>query len=317
MKNIGIIGLGGISHRVAKGVKFSKNAHLYAVASRSEEKAKQFHEQYGSEVYYSDYEELLEDNKVDLVYICTPNKLHYVQILQCLSHKKHVLCEKPLVSDMRQLDEVFTYATAQGCFLMEAEKTLFTPLNKKIRELIEEGRIGTLKHIEGSYSYAFDANGMAADHWCFSKEDGGSAYDVGVYPLCYANWFAGSDIQEIHSIKNTAALGYDTFAQALLRYENGITASVRSGWEIPMENRGYLYGSQGVIITENFWKNTEAILKTNDGEVMDIRVAMDSDFTGEIEHAVECIERGLLESPVLPYHASKEIMKVLEQIKRS
>lgn len=316
MKNIGIIGLGGIAHRVAKGVKYAKNARLYAVASRNIEKAKDFHMQYESDVYYGDYEALLQDPQVDLVYICTPNHVHAQHIKMCLKYHKHVLCEKPLVSNMKQLEEVFSCAKAAGCFLMEAEKTLFTPLNQKIRSMIQDGVIGELNYIEGSYSYRWDHEAMGDTHWCLSKEDGGSSYDVGVYPICYANYFAGSALCEIQTMKKTVDEGYDVFAQALLRYENGIVASVRSGWEINMVNKGYLYGDKGVIITENFWKNTEAVF-VKDGKETKITAKMYSDFTGEIEHAVDCIEEGLLESPVMSRYASEEIMKVLEEIKRS
>lgn len=104
------------------------------------------------------------------------------------------------------------------------------------------------------------------------------------------------------------------FTQALITYDNGVFASVRSGWKQWMDNRGVLYGSEGVIETENFWKNTKAVLKKN-GSITPIEVEMQSDFTGEVEHAVQCIEKGLLESPVLGERQSLEIMKVLEYVK--
>ncbi|MBR5317898.1 MAG: Gfo/Idh/MocA family oxidoreductase, partial [Lachnospiraceae bacterium] len=96
MKNVGIIGLGNIANRVAKGVLCSKNACLYAVASRSVDNAKSFANKYGALNYYGSYEEMLNDPKVDLVYICTPNTLHYEQIKLCFAYGKHVICEKPM-----------------------------------------------------------------------------------------------------------------------------------------------------------------------------------------------------------------------------
>ena len=147
MKNVAILGLGNIANRVAKGVICSDKANLYAVASRNIDNAKSFADKYDSYTYYGSYEEMLKDPNVDLVYICTPNAFHYEQIKLCLSHKKHVICEKPMVKDEIQVRELFAMAREQGCFLMEAEKTMFTPLNKKIKAMIEDGAIGKLHTI--------------------------------------------------------------------------------------------------------------------------------------------------------------------------
>lgn len=314
MIRVGIMGLGQIAHRVAKGIQHAKHAQLYAVGSRTIEKAEEFQKTYHAVKAYGDYEELLQDTDVDMIYICTPNSFHFEHIKAALLHGKHVLCEKPLVANSEQVKECFQLARTQKRFLMEAEKTLFTPLNQKLMQLLKEGAIGTLNYIEGSYSYPMDAAGMNEDHWCFSKEDGGSVYDVGVYPICYANWFSQGHIQSVQAVKECAPRGYDVFTQALITYDNGVFASVRSGWKQWMDNRGVLYGSEGVIETENFWKNTKAVLKKN-GNITPIEVEMQSDFTGEVEHAVQCIEEGLLESPVLGERQSLEIMKVLEYVK--
>lgn len=281
MIHVGIMGLGQIAHRVAKGICYAENAELYAVGSRSLEKAREFQRLYGAQKIYDSYERLLQD---------------------------------PQVANAEQLKECFQLARSSNLFLMEAEKTLFTPLNRKLKQLVKEGVIGQLRYVEGSYSYPIDLSEMKEDHWCFSKEAGGSVYDVGVYPICYANWFSDGCISDIQAVKDCAAGGYDMFTQALLTYDNGVIASVRSGWKQWMDNRGVLYGSKGSIETENFWKNTRAILK-RDGICTPIEVDMKSDFTGEVEHAAACIQQGLLESPILGERQSMEIMKVLEYVK--
>lgn len=315
MKNIAILGLGSIARRVAKGIEYASNATLYAVSSRDLEKAKDFAEEFKALHAYGSYEDMLRDSSIDMVYICTPNYLHFEQIMLCLSYGKHVMCEKPLVSNMEQLKTCFQEATRRNCFLMEAEKTLFTPLNQKIKAMIAEGVLGDIQYIEGSYACAMDVSAMGNDHWCFRKEDGGSTFDVGVYPICYANYFSNSVIQEIQAVKEVAKAGYDIFAQISIRYENGVMASVRSGWKQPLLNIGYIYGTKGYITSENFWKNTVAHLHI-DGQQQKIEVEQKSDFTGEVEHAVSCIEQGLLQSPILHEDASIEIMKVLEYVKK-
>ena len=179
MKNVAILGLGNIANRVAKGVLCSEKACLYAVASRKLENAKRFADKYGALNYYGSYEEMLKDSKVDLVYICTPNTLHFEQIKLCLSHGKHVICEKPMVKNEEQVRMLFALAREQGCFLMEAEKTMFTPLNKKIKEMIADGEIGKLHTIRAQYC-SDGLDGLAKDHWVLGEEFGGCAERKGV-----------------------------------------------------------------------------------------------------------------------------------------
>ena len=199
MKNVGILGPGNIANRVAKGVLCSEKANLYAVASRKIENAKSFADKYGVENYYGSYEEMLNDPDVDLVYICTPNIFHYEQIKLCLFHGKHVICEKPMVKDEARVRELFALAREKGCFLMEAEKTMFTPLNRKIKGMIAEGEIGKLHTIRARYC-SNGLDGLPEDHWVLGEEFGGCTYDIGVYPICVSHFYADSKMKEIQAI---------------------------------------------------------------------------------------------------------------------
>ena len=317
MKNIGILGLGNIANRVAKGVLSSEKACLYAVASRNIDNAKRFAEKYGASVSYGSYEEMLNDSKVDLVYICTPNTCHYQQIKLCLSHGKHVICEKPMVKNEEQVRELFVMARNCGCFLMEAEKTMFTPLNKKIKEMVEEGIIGKLHTIRAQYC-SEGLDGLSPDHWVFGEEFGGCTYDIGVYPICVAHFYANSKMKELQTetVKNPD-LKCDFGMDADIFYENGIYATVRSNWFYQAENKGkaVLVGEKGYFEIPAYWKGNKALLH-KDGVVTEIEVEMESDFEGEITHAIECIEDGLLESPVLGEEMSVEIIRVAEAVQK-
>lgn len=314
MINFGIIGLGNIAHRVAKGILCSKEAHLYAVASRSLESAENFKAQYMAEIAYSSYTELLNDPKLDVVYICTPNAFHYEQIKLCLKYKKHVLCEKPMVENELQVQELFAEARRQNCFLMEAEKTMFTPLNRKLKQMIEDGVIGKLQSIRAEYSYEVLSE-VEKDHWVLSTPMGGSSYDVGVYPISFAHFFADSNIKSLQaqSVRHPE-FPCDFGMQADVFYENGIYAFLQSNWFYTPAHKGsaVLAGETGHIEVPAFWKGTKAYLYKN-GTVEEICVDMESDFEGEITHAALCIKQGLLESPVLGEEMSLKIINVVEQ----
>ena len=148
MIRIGVYGLGKISYRVIQGILYANNADLYAVCSSNLEKANAFKEEYGARKAYDSYEEMLQDANLDMVYICTPNYLHAKHIQMALNNHKHVVCEKPMCVSSKELNACFDYAKKQNCFLMEAHKTVFTPLNQKLFEVISNGQIGQVKSID-------------------------------------------------------------------------------------------------------------------------------------------------------------------------
>ena len=310
--NIAIVGCGYIATRVAGGIMFSEG-NLYAVAARDKERARQFSLKF-PDCKYMDYDEVFSDESVDMVYISTINETHYGLIKRALESGKHVICEKPILANQEQIKEVFALAREKGLFLMEAHKTCFTVLNRLLKPIINE-KIGKLTHIYGQYCSTPDIRMMNSDR----KNElimGGARYDIGCYPLTFANYYAASEIKDftITSLEK-AGLPCDIEMTAYLVYENGVTANVKCSWIDPNPNRGILYGEKGRIEIINFWKGTEATVFYNDGTKEEIRVEQDSDFTGEVNEAVRCTQLGLSESPVMSEKASLEIVKVLEKVK--
>lgn len=310
MIRIAIMGCGKIAHRIAKGIQFFKT-ELWACASRNQQKAEEFAKLYQIPHAYT-IDECLKDEQIDLIYIAAANPAHYELTKKCLLHQKHVLCEKPFLKNSEQIQELFHLAKENHCFLMEAHKTCFTPLNQLLIQRIDE--IGPLTHIKASYCAAFDLNELSA--WNTEKEMGGAFFDIGVYPIVFANYYSQSKIASIE-VKTSFYKDYacDFEGSCKIVYQNGITADLAASWLHEKKNEGILIGEKGKIVIENFWKNTKAHLYIDDHEEV-VEVKQDSDFTGEINHAAECIEKGLLESPIMSSFASLEIMKVLEKVKQ-
>lgn len=313
----GILGCGNIANRVAYGINCASNATLYAVASRDEKKAIDYKDKYGAQVYYTDYEEMCKDENIDAIYICTPNHLHYEQIELCFKHNKNVVCEKPMVKDSKQVQELFDKAKEANCFLMEAHKTCFTPLNKLLKERLDSNELGKIISIQGDYSY--DCNGYyTPDMWAMDPEYGGSSYDVGVYPVCFCNFMTDSPIKEVIGypiLKEGHQSDFGMLSQ--IEYENGVIAQANSSWMHFTPNKGnaLILCEKGTIEVPAFWKSNKATIRSY-GKEENIIVNMESDFAGEIEEASNCIEKGLLESPVMGCKASLEIMKVIETVNK-
>lgn len=309
----GILGPGKISHRFMKGIAFANNAEVIAVSSRDKAKAQTYAEQYQIPYVYDDYEAMLKNDEIDIVYIATIPSVHFEHIMLCLKHNKSVMCEKPLLAESEQIKACFAYAKQQGLFLMEAQKAPFNYLNQEILHQIQNGLIGEVKYIEASYCY--DGFASKYDHWVFRYEDGGGMFDVGVYAIAYANLMAQSTIKNIKAMANRAITGCDVFAVALLEYQNGIKAQVKGAIELKTENKAMIYGTKGYIETYDFWKNDHATVYLDD-KCYQITVEMPTDFFPEIEHAIACVLNGLVESPIMSESASLEIMKVLEHVKQ-
>lgn len=314
MINMVVYGLGKISRRVCNGCLGAKNMNLYGFVSRDFNKATTYKEEYYAKKAYASIKDVYEDENVDVIYLCTPNYLHYEQIKEALENKKSVICEKPMVLESFQLDKLFELAKRNKVFLMEAHKTAFNPLLVKVKEMIQEGAIGDIYYIDAEYSHNILNDDPNFEQWVFGQS-GGASRDIGVYPACFSNYFAQSDIVSHYIVKSGYKdLPCDFFFQSLLEYENGIKASIKSSWLYDKDHKGtgYIYGTKGYFKIPAYWKEKEAFLIQGD-KATKIMVDFYSDFTSEIEHAAKCIESNCIESNIMSLHASKEILKAIGQ----
>ena len=120
--NWGIIGLGNMAEVISTTIDGNKDTIVYAVASRSIEKAKSFAARHGKCKAYGSYDEMLKDpnnNNIDIIYIATPVMQHYAIVKQCLLAGKNVLCEKPITYNSSEFKELLELAKENNCFLME------------------------------------------------------------------------------------------------------------------------------------------------------------------------------------------------------
>lgn len=310
MINIVILGCGHIAERIALGIQYSKG-NLYGIASRDKQKAASFAQKHHISHIYS-YEEAFHDPAVDLIYIATANPTHVKLAQKALSHQKHVIIEKPLAANSQEIKELFEIAKQNHCFLMEAHKTCFTPLQQELLKRVHE--IGPIHMINAQYCAKFNEENLK--EWNVEEKMGGSFYDVGVYPICFAHLYSQSPIKRMNFHVNTYKnFDCDFECQCQIEYENGILATLKSSWLNKEENKGILIGEKGSIEVTDFWKNTEAKIVIQ-GHEERIEVNQKSDFTGEIDHAIDCIQKGLLQSPIMSESFSIHISLVLEEMKR-
>lgn len=313
MVNMVVCGLGKISRRVSQGCQYSKNMNLYGFISSQKRKAILYKEEFHATKAFTSFEEIYVDPHVDVVYLCTPNFAHYRQIKDLLTHHKSVICEKPMVLQIQELEELFHLAKKNHVFLMEAHKTAFNPLLKEVKQIIDAGTIGKVYHIEAEYSHRILNDDIDMDHWVF-QESGGVSRDIGVYPVCFSHYMAQSELASHYTVKsNCVDFPCDFFFESLIKYKNGITANVRSSWLYDIDNKGCgtIYGTKGWIKIPAYWKGKEAYLSVGT-QTKKITVHFKSDFTGEIEHAALCIAADKTESDIVSMNFSKRILEIIE-----
>lgn len=310
MLNVGIVGIGNISTRVADGIKHAGNARLFGACSRNLKSVRNFMDEHNVHIGSDNIDEFLAIEEIDVIYICVPSPFHKVYIEKSLIAGKHVICEKPMVASKEELEYLFNLSKENNCFLMEAHKTVFTPLNAYIYDLVHnQGVIRDIISISAEYSTLSDTSDFS--NHMLDNTIGGASYDIGVYPAAFCNFMANSAISGIHT--NTITLEdkqFDHGYQSFITYQNGVTAMLNSSWLKDVKDKGtaYIIGTEGYFEIPAYWKGNKAKLHTADGNIKDITIDMKSDFTGEIEHAITCIENDQIESNIMNLKSSSQIL---------
>ena len=179
--NWAILGCGHIAKKFIRDLKLLPNAKLYAAASRDLQKANDYKNEFGFEIAYGSYAEMVNDPKVDVVYIATPHSHHREHAILCLKNKKAVLCEKAFAINKKEVLEMIACAKENNTFLMEAFWTMFQPSFKKAMEILQSGELGKLQMVRSDF--AFNAPFIEERRLYNVRLGGGSLLDIGLYPV--------------------------------------------------------------------------------------------------------------------------------------
>ncbi len=238
----GIVGAGRIvSGRFVPALQQTERAELRRVATRSPARAADF----AATCVSSRYEDVFEDPEVEAVYIATHNGLHHEQALAAMRRGKHVLCEKPLGRNARECRELADVAAASGLLLIEGFMYRSHPQLALVQRLLAEGRIGTLRTVEASFSFMLTRK----DDVRLKPEWGGGALlDVGCYCVNFARLFLGDLPRRVTAFAAfDATHGIDTSLSGVLDYGEGRHAVVSCGFDGGTRNRALLSGTEGVL----------------------------------------------------------------------
>ena len=312
----GILSTGHISHKFAEALQILPEAELYAVASRTREKADTFARRYGARHAYGSYQALADDPEVDVIYIGTPHAFHLENAVMCMRAGKAVLCEKALTINARETEEMIWVAREENVFLMEAMIPPHVPLVKKILKWVRDDRIGEIRMLRAARCIRRDFSPEARQ--LKLELGGGSLLDVGVYPISFASMIFEKPPEEVSGLGYTGQYGSDEQGAALLKYDNGAIADLVFALRTETVNDAYLYGTEGFIhIDEIFAVPERATLYDKDKRIVEV---LEEPLTGnalnyEAEEVMRCLRKGLKESPFMPLKRSLEVMRIMDRIR--
>ena len=311
----GILGAARIANKFADGLKILPNAERYAIASRSLERAEAFKEKHGFTKAFGSYEEMLADSELDVVYIATTNNLHFEHTMMCLEAGKAVLCEKPFASDLLQVKQMVDKSREKNVFLMEALWSRFVPSMIQFKEQVENGAIKRPMLLQCDFGFIspFDPyNRIYAPDL-----GGGSIPDIGIYPIFTAMYLFGKP-ESIEVMSVAAPTGTDWTTSILLKHKKKEISMLTSSFEMILDNEARVYGESGYLkLHSMFHMPTRLTLRTNDGRETDIPLNLAGNgYNYEAAEVMDCLDKGLIESPSLPHAFSIELMQVLDEVSR-
>jgi predicted dehydrogenase len=287
-----------------------------AIASRDGARAEAVASDLGIPTAHDSYDALLADDGVDAVYIPLPNGLHAEWIHAAADAGKHVLCEKPMTGSAPETQAAFDHCEEQGVTLMEAFMYRFHPLTERAAEVVEE-ELGEVRSVTSTFTFRMPDG--AEDIRIDPDLEGGSVYDVGTYAINAARLFLGEPDRVYAATDDARGCGVDTEMGAVLEYDDGPTARVRSGFETPLTQYYRVQTTDGWLRAEPTFDvdvggQTSLTYSVDGREVTETFDPADH-YRLEAEHFADCVAAG--ETPRLDRAESVNHAAVLDAVLES
>ena len=317
MIRFGIIGTNWITDKFLEAASRIDGFTLSAVYSRTEEKARSFADKYNAPHIFTDIEAMAGSGEVDAVYIASPNSLHAEQAILCMNNGLHVLCEKPLASNTKEVAQMIEAAKKNDVLLMEALKTTFIPSFAAIREHLP--KIGPVRRYTSQfcqYSSRYDAYKQGEVLNAFNPSfSNGSLMDIGIYCL-YPLLYLFGEPDRLSAQATLLESGVDGQGSILMGYsgmEAAIFYSKITQSNLPTE----IQGEKGSIIIDKISSPSKVTIEYLDGSVEDLSIPQEENtMYYEAQEFVSLIQAGKKESAVNTHELSLLAAKVMENARK-
>ena len=279
----GLLSTARISRRVIPAIQAAARGDLVAVASRRMRTAKSYAKRWEIPQVFGSYEAMLESDAVDAVYIPLPNHLHAEWSIKAMQAGKHVLCEKPFATTVDEVDQMIAASQDTQRVLMEAFMYLHHPQTKLVGEFVGAGRLGEVTLVRGVFNFFL---ARPKDIRLVPEYGGGSLWDVGVYPLSFAQYIMGEPPEWVFGDRRVGRSGVDLTFAGQLHYSGNRLAQISSSFQSPFHTRFEILGIKGrLLVTRPFTgvEDGKVLYAPEEGDVQEISVPQKELYLGQVE----------------------------------
>lgn len=310
--NYGIISSASIVPRFVAALKESKHSKAVVIGASKLSKAQKVADELEIKKAYGSYKEVYEDPEVDVIYIATINDQHFPQIMEALSHQKHVVCEKPMVLQADHATEAFTYAKKQGLFLMEAQKSVFLPTINYVKEIIKDKEFGQLRQATLNASWLVD---HPKSHWMYDRHQAGVLFSSASYiiePLLYLLDMPKFEYKAFYHLGSKKEIDDATIS---FRFNNDLLVSSQLSMIVKSNNEANFYFDEAKITIKKFWSSNQLTIDNHKtGESKTVTYDEVPEMVYEVNHVYDCIHKGLIQSPIMSEEMTVTCVRLVEEI---
>jgi predicted dehydrogenase len=246
-----VIGLGRIANHFIAGVQASSTSKITGLVSGHRDKAERFAARLGvpkSSIYsYEDMDRMRDNKSIDAVYVALPNSMHAEYTIRSAKAGKHVFCEKPMSTSVRDAEDMIAACKAANVKLMIAYRLHYEPTNLRAIELIRSGKLGQVQSIDSAFGF-----NIARGEWRTTKKlgGGGPLMDVGIYCLNATRYLTGEEPESFAAFTSTIDKDgrFDEVEENVgwtTKFPSGIIASCNTTYGANMPGYFKVYGSRG------------------------------------------------------------------------
>jgi len=319
-----VIGLGRIAGHFVPAVRSTTTSQITGLVSGHREKAERIAAEYGvpaSSIYnYENFDEIAHNPAIDAVYVALPNSMHAEYTIRAAKAGKHVLCEKPMSTNVADAEAMIAACRAARVKLMIAYRCHYEPTNLKAIQLIRTGALGQVQAIESTFGF-----NIGPGEWRLNKKlaGGGPLFDVGIYSLNACRYLTGEEPEHIAAY--ASVIDHDGRFNEVeenvswtMKFPSGIVASCNTTYGADMEGYYRVHGPKGWLEVDSAFVYEGLRLRADYAGVQldELNPARDpSQFQAEAEHFSHCIQNGL--EPQSPGEEGLRDMRNITQIYRS
>jgi predicted dehydrogenase len=309
----GVVGPGRIADKVVRDLPHVPGAVLTAVASRSEERAAAFAAEHGAERAHGSYRAIVDDPDVDVLYVATPHPQHRAVTLAAVRAGKAVLVEKAFTVTPAATREIVDLARERGVFVMEAMWTRFQPAIVRLRELLADGAIGEVQSVQADLGAQHSTD--PADRFYNPELGGGALFDVGVYPISFAQMVLGTP-ETVAAHGALSDTGVDVEEAVLLGYPGGRSASLLASLRCATPGGARVVGTGGWIDVPPRFHHPRSLVLVRHGHEPETISAppLGTGYAHELIEVTDAVAAGRTESAAMPLADTVAVQDVMAEV---